>query len=217
MTVTTLERPTPRLRLPLPFAAARLAVVGIAALLIGGATSFGQTFLPAEAASLANSVAGWTVPTVVLVFVTARSFTEAAVAGALSFVALTIGYALLSSLRGYPFDPTTWAIVGLVAGPVVGAATFALRRSPMHAAVGGGLLAGILVGEGVYGLTVVAATTSPVFWWAAIAAGVALLVAVAALRLRGIRSRLVIVSVAALTAVAFVFAYLALPLVTALI
>lgn len=217
MTVTALERPAPRLRLPLRSTAARLAVVAAAALLVGGATSVGQAFLPAEVASLANSVAGWTIPTVVLVFVTARSFTEAAVAGALSFVALTVGYAIVSSLRGFPFDPTTWAIIGLLAGPVIGAATFALRRSPVQAAVGGGLLSGILIGEGVYGLTVIAATTSPVFWWAAIVAGAALLVAVAALRLRGIRSRVVLVAVAAVTAVAFVFAYLGLPSVTALI
>lgn len=217
MTVTALEGPAPRLQLPLPSAAARLAVVAATALLVGGATSVGQTVLPAEAASLANSVAGWTLPTVVLVLVTARSFTEAAVAGALSFVALTVGYAIVSSLRGFPFDPTTWAVIGLVAGPVIGAATFALRRSPMQAAVGGGLLSGILIGEGVYGLTVIAATTSPVFWWVAIAAGTALLVAVAALRLRGIRSRIVLVAVAAVTAVAFVLAYLGLPSVTALI
>lgn len=216
MTVTALERPAPRLRLPLSSPAARLAVVAAAAFLLGGATSVGQALLPAETASLANSVAGWTLPTVVLVFVTARSFTEAAVAGALSFVALTVGYAVVSSLRGFPFDPTTWAIIGVLAGPVIGAATFALRGSSMPAAVGGGLLSGILIGEGVYGLTVIAATTSPVFWWAAIVAGVTLLVAVAARRLRGIRSRIVLVAVAAVTAATFVYAYIGLPSVTAL-
>jgi hypothetical protein len=201
----------PRFRVSLAPAAARVLLAAVVAVALGGATSLGQTFLPEEAASLANSVTGWTLPTAALVFVTARSFSEAAVTGAVSFVALTVGYAVVSTLRGFPFDPTAWAVVGVLAGPVIGAATFALRRSPMHAAVGGGLLAGVLIGEGVYGLTAIAATTSPVFWWAAITVGVALLVAVAALRLRDIRSTLVLASVAALTAGVFVVAYLALP------
>ncbi|MGR0220863.1 DUF6518 family protein [Agromyces sp. ZXT2-6] len=216
MTDSTLEL-APRFRVTLAPAAARVLLVGVVAVALGGATSLGQTFLPEEAASLANSVTGWTLPTVALVFVTARSSTEAAVAGAVSFVALTVGYAVVSTLRGFPFDPTTWAVIGLLAGPVIGAATIALRRSRMHAAVGGGLLAGVLIGEGVYGLTAIAATTGPVFWWAAITVGVGLLVAVAALRVRDLRSRLVLVSVAGLTASLFVVAYLALPSVFGLL
>jgi hypothetical protein len=200
-----------RFRVNLAPAAARVLLSGAVAVALGGATSVGQTFLPEEAASLANSVTGWTLPTIVLILVTARSYTEAAVIGAVSFVALTVGYAVVSTLRGFPFDPITWAVIGLFAGPVIGAATFALRRSPTEAAVGGGLLAGVLIGEGVYGLTAIAATTSPVFWWAAITVGVALLVAVAALRLRDIRSTAVSGSVAVLTAAIFVGAYLALP------
>ena len=78
------------------------------------------------------------------------------------------------------------------------------------------MVAGILAGEGAYGLTVIADTTSPVFWWAMIAVGSALLVAVAALRLRDIRSTLVMATIAALTSGAFVVAYLGLPALTAL-
>lgn len=51
------------------------------------------------------------------------------------------------------------------------------------------------------------------FWWAAITVGGVLLVIVAALRLRDIRSTLVLVSLAGLTAALFVVAYLALPAV----
>lgn len=205
--------PVSRFRAALAPPMARVLLVAVVAFALGGTTSLGQTLLAEEAASLANSVTGWTVPTVALVFITARSFTEAAVAGAVSFVALTVGYAVVSTLRGFPFDPTTWAVIGLLAGPVIGAATFALRRSPAEAAVGGGLLAGVLIGEGAYGLTVIADTTSTVFWWAAITVGGVLLVIVAALRHRDIRSMLVLVSLAGLTAVLFVVAYLALPAV----
>lgn len=206
--------PAPRVRVPHARPAARVGLVLFAALALGGATSFGQTFLPAEAASLANSVSGWTLPTVLLVLATSRSYAEGAVAGAVSFVALTVGYAVISTLRGFPFDPATWAIIGLLAGPVVGAATHSLRRSSTSTTVGGGVLAGILIGEGAYGLTVIADSTSPVFWWAMIAIGCAFLVAVAALRLRDIRSALVMVSIAVLTSSAFVAAYLGLPVVT---
>ena len=198
---------------PLP---ARLAIVVATALVLGGLTSFGQAVLPDELSSVANSVSGWTLPTVVLVLLTARSYGEAAVSGALAFVALTLGYAVVSTLRGFPFDPLTWGVIGLVAGPVVGAATFALRGRPTQAAVGGGFLAALLIGEGIYGLTVVADTTSPVYWWIVIALGAALLVALA-VRLRDIRPTVVLISVAALFAIAFVAAYRALPLVFAII
>lgn len=205
--------PVARLTAPLP---ARLAIVVATALVLGGLTSIGQAVLPDELSSLANSVSGWTLPTVVLVLLTARSYREAAVSGALAYVALTLGYAVVSTMRGFPFDPLTWGVIGVVAGPVVGAATFALRGRPMQAAVGGGFLAGMLIGEGVYGLTVVADTTSPVYWWLVIGLGAALLVGLAA-RLRDIRPIVVLVSVAALLTVAFVTAYLLLPLVFAII
>jgi hypothetical protein len=194
--------------------AARLAVVLVAALALGGLTSLGQTLLPDEVSSLANSVTGWTLPTIALVLLTSRSFGEAAASGALSFIALTFGYAVVSTLRGFTFDPLTWAVIGLLAGPVVGVATFALRGRPMQAALGGGLLAGLVIGEGVYGLTEVADTTSPVYWWMAIAVGAALLLTMIA-RLRAARPALVLVSVAALTAIAFGIAYRALPLLFA--
>ena len=191
--------------------AARLAIVLAAGLALGGLTSLGQATLPDQVSSLANSVTGWTLPTIVLVLLTARSFGEAAASGALGFVALTIGYAVVSTLRGFPFDPLTWAVIGLIAGPVVGVATFALRGVPTRATLGGGLLAGLFLGEGVYGLTVVAATTSPVYWWIAIALGASLLIVMIA-RLRALRPTLALGTVATLTAIAFVVAYRALPL-----
>ncbi|MBM7503768.1 DUF6518 family protein [Agromyces aurantiacus] len=202
--------PVTSFRVPIAPSAARILFVAAIAFALGGLTSVGQTFLPEDAASLANSTAGWTAPTALLVFSTARSFREAIPAGVVSFVALTLGYAVVSTLRGFPFDPTTWAVIGVLAGPVIGAAAFALRRGRMAAAVGGGLLAGVLIGEGVYGLTVVAATTSPVFWWASIVLGGVLVFVVAARRLRDIRSTMVIISAAAVTAASFVGAYLAL-------
>jgi hypothetical protein len=142
-----------------------------------------------------------------LVLLLARSFPEAAVGGALSFVSLTIGYSVVSGWRGFEFDPTTWAVIGLAAGPVVGAAAHALRRGSILAAVGTGVLAGILIGEGIYGLTVISATTSPVYWWIAIALGTSLLIGML-IRLRRGRATLTALGVAIVGAAAFPIAYL---------
>ncbi|WP_062518869.1 DUF6518 family protein [Demequina silvatica] len=153
----------------------RVVFTAWVALILGGLTPVAQGVLPDEVASLANSVAGWTVPTAALVWWLARSRVEAALGGAVAFVALTLGYSVVSDWRGEHFDPTFWATLGLVAGPVIGLAAHALRSTAREAAVGAGVLAGVLIGEAVYGLTVIADTTSPVFWWICAAAGVVLL------------------------------------------
>lgn len=200
----------PRLLQPAPTAAVRVAIVVVAAFGLGAATSFGQLLLPPEFAPLANSASGWAMPTALLVFVVARGYGEAAIGGALAFVALTIGYAVASGWRGIVFDPVTWAVIGLLTGPVVGTAAHAVRRPVRPAAIGAGVLAGILVGEGVYGLTVVADTTSPVYWWIAIALGAALVTAVA-VRIRSVGAAVSMVVVTAGVAAAFVAAFMALP------
>jgi hypothetical protein len=201
-----------RFLVPIRPAALRVAAVTAVAFVLGGATSFGQAFLPAEFASLANSASGWMMPTAVLVFLSARRRPEAAIAGALAFVALTVGYAVVSGWRGFPFDPVVWGVIGIVTGPVVGVAAHALRRRPMEAAVGAGVLAGILIGEGAYGLAVVAETTSPVYWWAVIVLGAALVVAMA-VRLRSAVPVALMGFTTAVVAGAFILAFLALPLV----
>ncbi len=146
-------------------------------------TSFGQLLLAPEAVPLANSAGGWMIPTAVLVLLLARGYPEAAVAGAGAFVALTLGYAVASGWRGIEFDPAAWAIIGAIAGPVIGSAAHALRRRGMQLVLGTSVLAGVLIGEGAYGLTVIAGTTDPTWWWTEIAIGTSVLV-VGALRVR---------------------------------
>ncbi|GAA2042390.1 hypothetical protein GCM10009819_31010 [Agromyces tropicus] len=188
-----------------------MVLVATVALVLGGLTSWGQLLLPAETASLANSAGGWTIPTAILVVVLARGYPEAAVQGAVAFVALTLGYAVVSGWRDLPFDPSTWAVVGLVAGPVVGTAAHALRRRGRRLALGTAVLAGILVGEGVYGLTVVAETTSPVWWSIELAVG-ALVLAFGALRVRPWGLALVAATGTVLVAAAFWSAFVLLPI-----
>ncbi|WP_156156004.1 DUF6518 family protein [Demequina phytophila] len=184
----------------------RVVLTAWVALLLGGLTPVAQGVLPDEVASLANSVAGWTVPTAALVWWLARSRVEAALGGAVAFVALTLGYSVVSDWRGEQFDPTFWATIGIVAGPVIGLAAHALRRPAREAAVGAGVLSGVLVGEAVYGLTVIADTTSPVFWWICAAAGVILLGAMCA-RLARPGAIVLACGTSAAVAGAFVVAY----------
>nr|WP_121251134.1 DUF6518 family protein [Nocardioides ferulae] len=56
-------------------------------------------------------------------------------------------------------------------------------RSTTGLALGAGALAGVLVADGIYGLTVVDSSTSPVYWTLCLAAG-AVLVTATAVRLR---------------------------------
>lgn len=99
-------------------------------------------------------------------------------------------------------------VAGVTVGPLVGLGAHWLRtRTDTRAALGVGGMAGILVGEGVYGLTVIAETTAPAYWWSSIALGVVRLVAAAALRLRGALPSVLALVTAALIAGAFVVAY----------
>jgi hypothetical protein len=160
-----------------------VAVVA-ASLLLGGLTSWAQGFLPDALSSFANSPSGWTALTALLVAAVRPSLGWGAVLGVASFVSLVLGYTIASELRGYVYHPLFWSLVGVVAGPFVGAAAAAVvGRHALRAAIGAGALAGVLVADGIYGLTVVAASTSPVYWTICLVLG-AVLVATSVVRHR---------------------------------
>lgn len=158
-------------------------MVALAGLLLGGLTSFGQGLLPGSLSSFANSASGWTCSTAVLVWAVRRGTVLSAVLGAVSFVALTVGYALVSTARGFFDDTLPWSLIGLIVGPFIGVAAAWLHQRGTHLALGAGLLAGIGIGDGIDGLTVDVDTTSPVYWTAAVVVGTALAVT-AAIRTR---------------------------------
>lgn len=160
-----------------------LAVVG-ASLLLGGLTSWAQGVLPDALESFANSPSGWTALTALLVAATRPSLTRGAMLGVASFVALVLGYTVASELRGLAYDPVFWSVVGIIAGPFVGiAAAAVVGPHATRAALGAGALAGVLIADGIYGLTEVHSSTSPVYWTLCLVAGAAL-IAVTATRLR---------------------------------
>lgn len=186
-------------RRPLHLAADALVVV-LAGLALGGATSYAQTWLPGSLAPLANSVSGWTLLTALAVASRRPGLRWGAVLGAASFVSLVLGYTAVSEARGWTYDPTLWGAVGVVAGPFVGAATAGLvGRPPLPRALGAGALAGVLVADGLRGLTVVADSTSPVYWSLCLAVGL-LGLAAATTRLPTARHRLAAVATLAAAA-----------------
>jgi hypothetical protein len=155
----------------------RLVAIPFASLALGFATSYAQTVLPSAFASFANSASGWTILTAALVLQARPTLGIGALAGAVSFVCLVLGYTLASELRGYAYTPALWLVVSLVAGPLVGAAAAAMRHpSRVTAAVGALAIAAVLAADGVRGLTVLAGSTSPVYWTLMVVLGLALVV-----------------------------------------
>ncbi|MFF2268900.1 DUF6518 family protein [Cellulosimicrobium cellulans] len=192
----------------------RAAVVLVASFVLGGLTSYAQGFLPDAAAPFANSASGWTLLTALLVAwyasaPHARTW-HAAVLGAASFVLLTLGYTVAADVRGFFYDPTTFGVVGLVVGPFVGIAAAWLWRTGVRAALGTAVLAGIGVGESVYGLTTVVETTGATYWAVIGVVALVLLAAMLARRVRGTVPVTVAVVGTAAVAGAFVLAYRAL-------
>ncbi|MGW2095558.1 DUF6518 family protein [Promicromonospora sukumoe] len=185
----------------------RSGIVVALSFLLGGLTSYAQGFLPDAFASFANSASGWTVLTALLVYWSRLRAAPAAVLGAVSFVLLVLGYTVAADLRGFYYDPLLYSVVGVVAGPFVGVAASWLRVDGVRAALGAALLAGIGVGEAVYGLTIIRETTSPVYWTVIGVAGLALLAGLLGRRVRGALPVALAVGGTAVVAVAFYLAY----------
>ena len=158
-----------------------------AGLAIGIVTSVGQGSLPEALAPLANSSASWCLCAFVIAMV-AQEPRSGALTGFVSLVAMLAGYALAAELLAYPAGAASmlvrWGAAAVVAGPALGVGAAWLRGSNgLRRAVGIAPVVGILLGEGLYGLTVVAATTSVSYWTGQVAVGLAV-VALAAIRLR---------------------------------
>ena len=178
--------------------------------LLGMLTFYAQGVLPDAWRSFANSASGWTLLTALLVFCAQVPTRVAAVLGALSFLLLVLGYTAGAQLNGLSYSPVPFGVVGVVVGPFIGLAAAWLLARRVRAALATALLAGIFIGEAVYGLTVIADSTRPEYWFAIGAVGAALLIAMVWVRVRGwIPVTLAILGTAAVAG-AFLAAYSAL-------
>jgi len=185
----------------------QLVAVSAASAFLGGATSFAQTFLPYTISPIANSASGWTLLTALVVAACRARTAPSAVFGAASFVALVLGYQVVSGLRGYATSETLFLIVGLIVGPFVGIAASWLHSTGVRALLSCGALSGIAVGEGVYGLVRVAGTTGWFYWTLIAIVGLGLLAVTVVHRVHNARSRVAAIVLVLVVGAAFFFAY----------
>lgn len=191
-------------------AASTVVVPVLVAAGLGGLTALGQAHLPEVLSPLANSSGSWTVVAFGCALV-ARSPRSATLVGGLAMLALLAGYVLANSVRGFPSSTALllfWGVAGVTVGPLVGlGAHWARSRRDLWAGLGVGGPTGVLLGEGVYGLTVVSATTPAAYWWGSVLLGVLVATVASTVWLRGPTARLVAPVVAAAVAGAFVALY----------
>ena len=189
---------------------------GVLGLVLGGATSFGQQYLPEGLRPFANSNGGWTLLAVVVTVVctrrgSARRWWIAAGMGLVVFHALLQGYSIVSTLRGFPssYGPGDFSsVVATLAGPVIGLAGFAWwSPSGVLRAAGAGVVAAVMIGDGASGLLRVVETTGWLWWVLSIVLGVGMLVWVVLFRLDRMRDRAVAVALTATGAVALVLVF----------
>jgi hypothetical protein len=165
----------------------RATIVTFFGLTLGVATAYAQGWLPPEMGSFANSVGSWALLAFLLALL-ADDTRAAAVLGFLALATLLAGYVLGAHVRGDASSSAFvafWGLSALIAGPILGIGANWLKDGrPNRCAIGVGVMSGVLVGEGIYGLTIIAGTTYPPYWWAEVCVGVILLCWVAARRLR---------------------------------
>jgi len=188
----------------------RILLVAVAAgLAIGVATSVAQGLLPEGLASMANSSGSWCLCAFALALLE-RDPRRAALVGFASLASMLAGYALATELRGYPVGTSMfvrWGAAAVIAGPALGVGAAWLRGpDPLRAAAGVAPIAGILLGEGLYGLTVVAATTSAGYWIGEVVLGLVLVV-LAAIHLRAWRGIALMLALSAVATVVFYLVY----------
>jgi uncharacterized protein DUF6518 len=193
-----------------PRLAIRLVIIGVIALALGVLTAYAQGWLPDQASSAANSVGTWALIAFLLALL-AGGVRSAAVAGAIALLGLLGGYVMGAAVRGYSSGLLLivfWAIASVTAGPVLGLSAQWIRSvRGWPAAIGAGLVSGLLIGEGWYGLAVISGTTYPPYWWGEAAAGLVLLAMLSAFRLRRWSLVGLAVAMTAVVAVAFVVVY----------
>jgi hypothetical protein len=215
MATSTTQRPSPQH----PSAATRgrglsgpalAGLVLILGLALGGLTAYGQSVLPYHLAPLANSTGPWVLVAFGLALL-ARRRSGAALVGLLTLALLLAGYVLTDWARGYPSSRALiafWGLACVLVGPVLGVAANSLRHgSRSAAALSAGLLSGVVVGEGVYGLRSIADSTSAPYWWAEIGLGIVLMAALIEARKLGPAQALLTAATATATIAAFVVLY----------
>lgn len=155
-----------------------MAVAVAVGFVVGSLTAYAQGWLGSSTSSLANSAGPWALAAF-LVARHCRRLPQAIAASTAALVCAELGYAAATEVRGGSNATATvlfWLTAALLAGPPVGVAAAWSTRSGLPRGVGFGVIAGVLIGEGVYGWTTIADTTDWRYWAAEIIVGVAVVV-----------------------------------------
>jgi hypothetical protein len=132
----------------------------------------------------------------------ARRWRVAAGLGLVVSYALLQGYAIVSTLRGFPdsYGPGNfYFIVAMLTGPVLGLAGLAWH-SPVGAcrAIGAAIVVAVMVGDGIWHLLRVVETTGWLYWVLSIVIGVSLLAWATLRRLDRLQHRVLAVVLSAI-------------------
>ena len=125
--------------------------------MVGVLTAYGRGGSE-SVSSLANTSGSW----VLVAFPALRPRTGHR-DGVRALASLLAGYVLGAGIRGFPSSTALmvfWGLAAVLAGPPLGLSAHWVRAGrPGLAALGAGVPAGVLIGEGVYGLRVISDTT----------------------------------------------------------
>ena len=175
---------------------------------VGVLTSFGQTVLPFELAPLANSASAWSLAAFGLATVN-RDRRRGALLGVLALLASLAGYDATTLARGFAVSVTMglfWGALAIVVGPVLGVgAAWVHDADPRRRAFGFVPMAGILLGEGLYGVLAIGSSTFAGYWIAQALVGAGL--AAFGLRRADLRTRVLVVGATLVVAAGFFVAY----------
>lgn len=141
----------------------------------GALTAYAQGWLGDGLGSLANSAGPWALAATAVALGARRPSTAAALATVV-LMCCECGYAAATVARGGTNAASTvqfWLLAAALAGPPLGvaAAWSRERTGGVRAAIGAGVLPGVLIGEGVWGLTAIGATTNRWYWAAEVILG----------------------------------------------
>ena len=189
----------------------RALLIAVVSFVLGGLTSVGQQFLPAEVNSLANSAGSWVIICFAVIYVSKTRGWLAAPLGIVALIALNEGYGLVTRLKGFDYGvgfDNIWTLIAIVAGPVIGlAAAWQRSSATVLRALGSAVPSAVLMGEGVYGLIYVSDTTSPVYWTIELIVGALFVLALAVVTVRSVLWGIISVVLAVIGAALFLYLF----------
>jgi hypothetical protein len=157
--------------------AARLGLAITSGLVAGGATEWAVPHLPFSIEALGNSAAPW-VLVAFAVALTAERTREALILAVVTLLALIVGFYAVEAIRGWGVSRhqvALWVAAGVAIGPLVGVAAGWIRHAGRtRAALGAGVIGGMLAGEAIWGLTGLRFSSPADYWHVQFVVGVGL-------------------------------------------